>query len=212
LQAKIPSRCVLANSILDLSNETGIFCTEVESDLSIWSKEELSMNVYEYAMGMETDAEAIYKKMADNTDLKGIKKIFHDLASDERRHFETFKALKERTAASVSESPLLDEAKNVFTRMIEEKTGLAELKGDLEAYRHAMKLEAEAARFYREMLDKEQDASVRAQLKKIIDQEYNHFQIVENLYHFVNAPNQYLAWGEFSNIDEFHQFGREVDL
>jgi len=170
------------------------------------------MNVYEYAMGMETDAEAFYEKMADNTDLKGIKKIFLDLASDERRHFETFKALKERTAAVVSESPLLDEARNVFTRMIEEKTGLAELKGDLEAYRYAMKLEAEAGRFYQEMLDTEQDASVKDQLKKIIDQEYSHFRIVENLYRFVDAPNQYLAWGEFSNIDEFHQFGRDVDL
>jgi hypothetical protein len=28
---------------------------------------------------------------------------------------------------------------------------------------------------------------------------------------FANAPNQYLAWGEFSNLEEFRQFGREVD-
>jgi rubrerythrin len=170
------------------------------------------MNVYDYAMGMEIDAEAFYRKLADKTMLKGVKKIFLDLAADERKHFQIFKTLKEQSSAPVQDTSLLDEAKNVFTRMIEEKTGLAELKGDLEAYRHAMKLEAEAARFYQEMLDKEQDASVKAQLKKIIDQEYNHFQIVENLYHFVDAPNQYLAWGEFSNIDEFHQFGREVDL
>jgi hypothetical protein len=28
----------------------------------------------------------------------------------------------------------------------------------------------------------------------------------------VNAPNQYLAWREFSNLDEFRNFGRDVDL
>jgi rubrerythrin len=170
------------------------------------------MNVYEYAMEMETDAEAYYEKLADKTGMKGIRKIFLDLAADEREHFRIFKALKEKTTVSVSDSPLLDEAKNVFTRMINENASPAELEGNLEAYRHAMKIEAEAARFYREMIEKEPDAAVRAQLEKIVQQEYSHFQIVENLYHFVNAPNQYLAWGEFSNIDEFHQSGRDVDL
>lgn len=170
------------------------------------------MNVYDYAMDMEKDAEAFYRKLADRTRMKGIRKIFSDLAADERKHFEIFETLKDRTAAAVQDTSLLDEAKNVFTRMIEEKASPEELKGDLEAYRYAMKLEAEAARFYRDMIEKEPDERVRAQLEKIVDQEYSHFQIVENLYHFVDAPNHYLAWGEFSNLDEFHQFGRDVDL
>jgi rubrerythrin len=170
------------------------------------------MNVYEFAMAMESDAEAYYRKLADKTRMKGIRKIFLDLAADEREHSRIFKALKEEVTASVSDSPLLDKAKNVFSRMLDENSSLAELREDLDAYRHAMKIEAEAARFYREMIEKEPDAAVRAQLEKIVRQEYGHFQIVENLYHFVDAPNQYLAWGEFSNMEEFHQFGRDVDL
>jgi rubrerythrin len=170
------------------------------------------MNVFEYAMGMETDAEAFYRKLADHTEHKGIKKIFLDLAADEQRHFRTFQALKERTSAAVADSPALKDAKNVFSTLMEEKAGLKDLKGDLEAYRYAMKLEADAARFYREINEEEQDAQVRDQLEKIISQEYNHFLIVENLYHFIDGPNQYLAWGEFSNLEEFFQFGRKVDL
>lgn len=170
------------------------------------------MNVYDYAMEMETDAEAYYNKLAQSTGLKGIKKIFLDLAADERKHFEIFKTLKAKSSASVPDTSLLEEAKNVFTRLIEEKVSPDDLQGDLEAYRYAMKLEAEAARFYRDIIEKESDETVKTQLQKIIRQEYNHFQIVENLYHFVDAPNQYLAWGEFSNIEEFHQFGRDVDL
>lgn len=169
------------------------------------------MNVYEYAMEMETDAEAFYKNLADKTGLRGIRKIFLGLAEDERKHFETFKALKKHTAAQAPETARLDEAKNVFARMLEEKTAPDDLQGNLDAYHYAMKLEAEAARFYRDMLAKETDAEVRTQLEKIIRQEYHHFQIVENLYHFVDAPNQYLAWGEFSNLDDFYQFGRDVD-
>ena len=170
------------------------------------------MNVYDYAMGMETDAEALYKRLAENTSQKGVKKIFLGLAADERHHFETFKALKERTMTAVPETPLLDEAKNVFSLLMEEKEDLSDLEENLEAYRHAMKLEAEAARFYKDIMEKESDEAVKVQLAKVIRQEYNHFRIVENLYHYVNAPNQYLAWGEFSNLDEFHQFGRDVDL
>ena len=35
---------------------------------------------------------------------------------------------------------------------------------------------------------------------------------IEKLYDFANAPNCSLEWGEFSNLDEFHAFGRDVDL
>ncbi len=170
------------------------------------------MNLYDYAMQMENDAESLYKKLADKARTEGVRKIFLDLASDEQRHFQSLKALKAGKQVSLAECALLDDAKNVFARLLEEKTDLAGSQDDLEAYRHAMKLEAEAARHYREMLAQEKDPTIQALLVKIIAQEYDHFQIVENLFHFVDAPNQYLAWGEFSNLEEFYQFGRDVDL
>jgi hypothetical protein len=33
-----------------------------------------------------------------------------------------------------------------------------------------------------------------------------------NIYDFVNAPTDDLEWAEFSNLDEFHNFGRYQDL
>lgn len=32
-----------------------------------------------------------------------------------------------------------------------------------------------------------------------------------NVFDFANAPSEYLAWGEFCNLEEFRQFGRDVD-
>ena len=49
-------------------------------------------------------------------------------------------------------------------------------------------------------------------LLRIAEEEHEHFNILENVFNFVNAPNQYLAWGEFSNLDEFRNFGRDVDI
>lgn len=34
----------------------------------------------------------------------------------------------------------------------------------------------------------------------------------KTIFQFVNAPNQSLAWGEFSNVVKFRQFGRDVDV
>ncbi|NIP53933.1 MAG: ferritin, partial [Phycisphaerae bacterium] len=65
----------------------------------------------------------------------------------------------------------------------------------LEAYQHAMKLEAESFRFYQDAADKENDADIKALLLKIATEEQAHYSILENVYHFVNAPNQSLEWG-----------------
>ncbi len=170
------------------------------------------MNLYDYAMQMENDAESLYKKLADKARTEGVRKIFRDLAADEHRHFQTLKALQAGKQASVGECALLDDAKNLFARLLERKATLETAEDDLEAYHHAMKLESQAAGHYREMLAREENPANRKLLEKIIAQEFDHFQIVENLFHFVDAPNQYLAWREFSNLEEFYQFGRDVDL
>jgi len=44
----------------------------------------------------------------------------------------------------------------------------------------------------------------------IAAEEHKHFQILENVCAFANAPSQFLAWGEFSNLEEFRNFGRKV--
>jgi len=40
-------------------------------------------------------------------------------------------------------------------------------------------------------------------LQKIANEEKKHYNIMENLYDLVLAPQTYLAWGEFSNLKEF---------
>jgi hypothetical protein len=34
-------------------------------------------------------------------------------------------------------------------------------------------------------------------------EERKHLHILENIFDFVNAPNQSLVWAEFSNLNEF---------
>ena len=170
------------------------------------------MNVYDFAMEMEDSGKAYYENLARAANLPGLKTIFTRLAEDEQQHFAIFRDLKAGNKAQpMSESPLLDVAQNVFIQLPRDAEGLKDVTGALAAYRHAMKLEAESFRFYEDAAAKESDAEVKALLLKVAGEEHKHYNVLENIYNFVNAPNQHMVWGEFSNLDEFRQFGRDTD-
>lgn len=171
------------------------------------------MNVYDFAIQMETDAETFYRKLAEESHILGISKIFSELADDEQRHRQIFQGLKKQQApAAVTESKVLEKAKNVFAEILAEKKNLPLVTSNLESYRYALKLEADGVRLYTDAAKREVDGEIKKVLLRIAKEEENHFNIVENVYNFVNAPNQYLAWAEFSSLGEFQAFGRDTDL
>ena len=170
------------------------------------------MDVFDFAIQMEDNGFDYYTDLAKATTLPGLKTIFTGLAEDEQKHLEIFRALKEgRRGAIMPDSIALDTAKNVFLLLPRGEQALNGLGDTLPAYQHAMKLEAESFRFYEEAAGKEDNPEVKALLLKIAAEEHKHFNILENVFHFVNAPNQHLDWGEFSNLGEFRQYGRETD-
>jgi len=170
------------------------------------------MNVFDFAMRMEVDGKAYYEKLARETPLPGLRTIFTRLAEDEQKHYETFKTLKGGgKAPAMPATTILADVKNVFEDLSGEQSALQGAKGDLEAYLHAMKLEEDSFRLYEDAAARETEKDVKALLLQIAGEEHKHFDVLGNIYHFVNAPNQYLAWREFSNLDEFRQFGRDVD-
>lgn len=170
------------------------------------------MNVFDFALKMEMDGKGLYEKLARETQAAGLRGIFLQLAADEQKHYGIFLALKDQARpAAMKDTPALEQAKSVFEDLLARKEPSGHIKGDLEGYRRAMKLEADSFRLYEGAAEKEQDRDIRELLLRISGEEHKHFNILQNIYDFVNAPSQYLAWGEFSNLEEFHQFGRDVD-
>jgi rubrerythrin len=168
------------------------------------------MNIFDFAIKMEEDGKAYYENLAKNATLPGLQTIFTRLAADEQKHSEIFQALRSgEKKMAMADSTALEFSKNVFAAL-PKKSGEA-LKDDLDSYRHAMQLEAESFRLYESTAKAEEEEGIKQLLLKIAAEEHKHFQILENIYSFANAPNQYLAWGEFSNLEEFRNFGRKVD-
>lgn len=170
------------------------------------------MNIFDFAIEMEASGHDYYTSLARAATVPGLKTIFTDLANDEEKHHQIFRALKESSPAPVMlESAALETARNIFLLLPRGEEALQDISGALPAYKHAMQLEAESFRLYEEAAEKEQDPEIKRLLLQIAGEEHQHFNILENIYHFVNAPSQHLEWGEFSNLGEFRQYGRDLD-
>ena len=76
------------------------------------------------------------------------------------------------------------------------------MRKDLDGYLHAMNIEAASVRLYEDMAKKEQNQETVQLFLRIANEEKKHYNIMENLYDFVLAPKNFLAWGEFSNLKE----------
>lgn len=171
------------------------------------------MNIFDFAQKMELDGKRYYEQLAGESNNPGLRTIFLRLAADEQKHFETLQALRNERERTVhmEDSTVLDFARNVFESLLSGQRPPA-LEGDLEGYRHAMKLEADSVNLYEEAARREENREVKAVLERIAEEEQKHFKVLENIYDFVNAPNEYLAWREFTNHGEFRQFGRDIDM
>jgi rubrerythrin len=170
------------------------------------------MNIFDFAIKMEVDGKNFYEKMASESRIAGLKTIFSRLAEDEQKHFDIFQALKGQTQKAVMEdSTVLEKSRNIFEELLQGGVRPEPVATDLEGYQYAMKLEEDSFRLYEDAAAKEQNVEVKHLLLRIAKEERNHFAILQNIFDFVNAPNEYLAWREFSNLDEFRQFGRDID-
>ena len=172
------------------------------------------MDVFKFGKKMELDGKEFYEDQARKVGVPGLQNIFRRLAEDEQKHYDILLRLEqENPDASMADSNVLDEAKNVFEALNASEDKPSSIDGgDLEGYHHAMQIEADSFRLYEKAAAEEQNESVRELLQRIAREEHRHFNILESVYNFVNAPNQYLEWGEFSNLDEFRNFGRDVDI
>jgi rubrerythrin len=160
------------------------------------------MNILDFAMKMELDGKAYYEVLAAETTVAGLKSIFTSLAADEQKHYETILAIKAGTNPKMADSTVLEKARNLFEELAADKNIVGSLKKSLDGYQHARKIEADSVRLYEDMAKKEEKPETVQLLLRIANEEKKHFNILDNLYDFVLAPQYFLAWGEFSNLKD----------
>ncbi len=168
------------------------------------------MNVFDFAIDIERSGMEYFKRLSKKHSHAGIKRIFSMMAADEKKLMEKFQAMKASAQATMMEdSRALDTSTNVFTNLAGQDALALGLANDLDAYNYVMEIEREICRLYESAAAKETNTDAKRLLLKIAAEERRELESLNNIYDFVNAPNEFLAWGEFSNLGEFHNFGRD---
>jgi len=161
------------------------------------------MNIFDCAIKNEYEARVYYEKLAAATTVPELKNLFTLLAASEEEHHEALVAMKRRIDPKRAWFSALQEAACIFRPLLVQRDLMAELKADPDAYKQVVKQEEEGILFYEELAAQAKDEGDREILLMIADEERKHLNIVENIYSFVESPKTYLAWGEFSNLEEY---------
>lgn len=162
------------------------------------------MNVFEFAMKMELDGKEWYEKAAAQTQDSALKNILLEMAEDEQKHYEVFKAYRDG-AESLEMPPsttVLTNAKNFFERMA--ASGPVEFGGDeIDVWRQLLENESNAEKFYTEKAAEAEDDDTRKALESIAAEEYRHRMLIEHMISFLSAPKTWLENAEWHHIESY---------
>lgn len=170
------------------------------------------MKVLDFAQDIDRSGQRFYQTLAGRTSHPGVQRIFRMLANDEKQLQQRLESIKARKGdVGKYDSVALAQSVNVFDQLLRQEERL-EVANDLDAYQLAIDAEREVLELYERAAARESRPEVRHLLQEIAEGERKELEELESLYNFTNAPNEFLEWGEFSNLDEFHNFGRDVDV
>jgi rubrerythrin len=157
-------------------------------------------------MKMEEDGRDFYLRHAETTTIPSLKSVLVELAEDELKHYNLFKAMRDGLPAEYRDSEqtrILSTVKNVFETLKAQNTDL-NLKNDArKLWEEAQDIEKKSESFYREKANEIDDQKQKQILNRIADEEHRHWVALENVIRFLDRPQQWLEDAEWSNLEDY---------
>jgi len=161
------------------------------------------MDIFEYAMQMETDGENFYREVARQSPNRSIKTILTMLADEEVRHYNTIEKMKSAKPAQLAEGSVLTDAKNVFAQLKESGEKITFETNQIRLYKKALDIEAKSRDFYNEKAGEVSDKNAKELFLRLAQEEQKHYVLVENIIDFLSRPDSWLENAEFYHLDEY---------
>jgi rubrerythrin len=161
------------------------------------------MDIFKFAMDKERYSELYYRDLAQRSSYVGLRNILTMLADEEAKHYRTVEQMKAGAAGAVTDTPVLDNARQIFEKMraAGEKFDFHTSEADL--YRKAAKIEEESKRFYEQKAQEATDPAQKEILQKLAQEEERHWRLVDSIRSFVSRPETYLENAEFNHFDDY---------
>jgi len=160
------------------------------------------MDIFELAIKLENEGEALYRQFAQTAPEKGMSTIFRELAEQEKRHAEIFQTLQKTQSASLPATDFLDKTKNIFAGWKNNKNNFVFQISQSDIYRQALAVEQKSIDFYTEAARQAAEPAQKEIFQKIAREEKTHLEIIENIVEFIARPETWVEHAEFSKIGE----------
>jgi rubrerythrin len=144
------------------------------------------------AIQMEKDGYSFYQKAAAQTSSDMGKTVFKSLAADELLHLEVFEKLFNEKVGKTEWHDLVNTSKKyvdipIFPKDLKKLEGANPDINEIDALHIAMDSEQKAIEYYTEIREKSSDDEVNKIIDEIINQEKNHYNILEGEFHHINS-------------------------
>lgn len=162
------------------------------------------MDIFQYAMQMEKDAEAYYRGMEAKTSNAGLKKILTMLANEEVRHYDVLRQLRENEAdPELVTADVFGQAKGTFRTMASDVSVKKFEQHEIDFWKKAAEIEDKARIFYAEKAAETSNPKQKALLIRLAEEEGKHQQLLLGIADFVTRPATWLEDAEWNHLENY---------
>jgi rubrerythrin len=159
------------------------------------------MDIFSFAINLETEGEKFYRELTKNSGNNGIKKILNMLADDEVKHRQIFEKLRDNVNIDFKATEIIANAKLIFKDIKSED--FINQTDQIEIYKKAQVIEQKSIDFYREQAKASENKNISGVILKIFDEEKKHYLILDNIIDLLMRPKQWVENAEFNKMEDY---------
>lgn len=161
------------------------------------------MEILQFAITMEQDGEKYYRQQAARNANNALRIVFDALAADEARHAKMLQSKADGVSFELEAPNDLSEQMNLFKAAGDFRSTVEALPDQLEPYQAALTKEQQSITLYKDLLAKATDDLSRDLFALLLEEENNHHALLEELYHHLNRPNEWVESAEFGVREDY---------
>ena len=147
------------------------------------------MDILSFAMQMEKDGETFYRRVADECEDNGLRRVIVILADAETRHYDTLREMKESGTGESSQGTIRTDVCNIFREMLDQDSHpMSAASSQADLYREAIKIEEKSRQFYLEEAGRADSHRVKRLLRQLAEEEQLHVQMLTSILDLVSQP------------------------
>ena len=162
------------------------------------------MNIFDFALKMEADAEQFYLQLTAKAAHPDLKVVLQGLAEDEQRHYKIVQRLQQQEREYIEPDPVISATRNVFSLagnkpfIPKDQDSIAKWKDEQrDVYQAALHKEEASVHLYKKLKETVESPAEKDILEKLVQEEENHAEVLENIMQMLNNFNEWVESAEF---------------